>query len=176
MDCIVRSARADEAPLLAHLHRRSALVGFAHIFPPDAPPPTHEHLLRRWGEWLGADHQRSGGVLVADAGAGPVGVALAGPDPTDPVTGHLSRLYVEPALWGRGLGRRLHDAAIDLLVQKRFTDATLWVLEGNQRARSWFERLGWRPTGERKVTYAPASIDDLRYRRPLDRAPDPRGP
>ena len=45
-----------------------------------------------------------------------------------------------------------------------FSDATLWVLEHNLRARNWYERLGWRPTGERKAVYAPAQIDDLRYR------------
>jgi ribosomal protein S18 acetylase RimI-like enzyme len=45
-----------------------------------------------------------------------------------------------------------------------FDAVTLWVLERNQRARAWYERLGWQPTGERKPVFAPAGIDDLRYR------------
>lgn len=36
--------------------------------------------------------------------------------------------------------------------------ATLWVLEGNHRARSWYKRLGWRGNGARKTVYLPAEI------------------
>lgn len=41
------------------------------------------------------------------------------------------------------------------------------MLERNQRVRSWYERLGWEPTGERKPVYAPGGIDDVGYRRRL---------
>ena len=59
---------------------------------------------------------------------------------------------------------QLYGAAIDYMAETGFPAATLWVLETNARARSWYERLGWRATGERKTVYAPASIDDVRYR------------
>ena len=52
-------------------------------------------------------------------------------------------------------------------VRTLFPEATLWVLERNIRARSWYERLGWAWTGERKPVWPPGGIDDLRYRRLL---------
>ena len=64
---------------------------------------------------------------------------------------------------GRASGGRLYVAALGRLRQAQFREATLWVLEHNVRARAWYERLGWRSTGERKTVYEPAGIVDLQY-------------
>ena len=149
---------------MARLHLRTAIAGYGHIFPPEAPPPTYEEVLAQWEQWLGPDRATGRRGFVADNGKRLVGVVLAGPDPIEEDAGHVARLYVDPDQWGRGTGTLLYDAAIAHLVARGFREATLWVLEANDRARSWYERLGWRPTGERKATYAPAGIDDLRYR------------
>jgi ribosomal protein S18 acetylase RimI-like enzyme len=93
-----------------------------------------------------------------------VGMALAGSDDSDPSTGYLSRVYVDPDHQGRGIGSALHDASIRSLGERGFGRATLWVLERNARARAWYERLGWQQTADRKPVYPPAGIDDVRYR------------
>lgn len=160
---VVRLARRWEAPELAALHRQTAIAAYAHIFPPEAPPPTEAEVLAQWGQWLGADWDRGRRAFVAEVGGALVGVVLAGPDPEDEHRGQLARLYVAPEHWGEGIGRRLYDAAIRRLHREGFMTATLWVLEGNHRARSWYERLGWRANGARKPVYEPAGIDDLGY-------------
>lgn len=93
---------------------------------------------------------------------------MAGPDPDRPELGHLSRLYVAPSHWGRGIGRLLYERAIDHIRDAGYRDITLWVLEANDRARRWYERLGWWMTSARKPVYAPAGIDDVGYRIGLD--------
>lgn len=95
-------------------------------------------------------------------------MVLAGPDPAERHLGHVARLYVAPDRWAEGIGRTLHDAAVAHLSAVGYRRSTLWVLEGNARARSWYERLGWRATGERKCVHEPAGIDDLRYQLALD--------
>jgi ribosomal protein S18 acetylase RimI-like enzyme len=161
---VVQHAGPDRVEELADLHRSSAIAGYGHIFPKDAPPPSREEVLAKWTGWLDDDADTRRRALIVERGDTVVGVVLAGPDALEPAVGHVARLYVAPALWGRGLGGALHTAAIGHLRECEFDEATLWVLEGNRRARSWYERLGWRPTGERKTVYAPAGIDDLRYR------------
>jgi hypothetical protein len=42
--------------------------------------------------------------------------------------------------------------------------ATLWVLESDERARSFYERVGWKPDGKRKSEPMTDAITDLRYR------------
>ncbi len=165
MTVVVRLADRRSAPVLAELNRRSALTAYGHIFPKEAPPPTHEVLQEQWEHWLGPDWDLGRRAFVAEDTSGSIiGIVLSGPDPSDPELGHLARLYVSPERWGEGVGRQLYVAAIDHLRSSGFSEATLWVLEKNERARSWYERLGWRKTGERKPVYAPAGIDDLRYR------------
>ena len=156
----IRLARPAEAAELASLQLRTALAGYGHIFPPDAPAPAVEDLAALWRAWLGADRTA---VLVAQVDGEVVGVVLGGPDPEVPGAGHLARLYVDPDRWGQGIGGQLYAAAMDHLRAERFEQVTLWVLEANIKARSWYERLGWVATEDRKATYEPGGIFDVRY-------------
>lgn len=164
LELTIRAADREEGRALAALQLRTALYAYADIFPAQAPPPTLAELAEQWSSWLSPAGPPNRAALVADVDATMVGVVMGGPDPADETLGHLSRLYVEPAQWGRGIGRALHDACLAHLVHHGCARATLWVLERNQRVRSWYERMGWEPTGERKPVYAPGGIDDVGYR------------
>jgi ribosomal protein S18 acetylase RimI-like enzyme len=159
----IRLGVAGDAPALARLQRAVALEAYAGIFPPEAPPPTEEALTEQWVRDLDPAEPRRR-TFIATAAADPVGMVLVGPDRRDPTVGHLSRLYVAGPLWGEGLGSMLYEQALGHLVDVGFEVATLWVLERNERARRWYERLGWELTGERSPVYPPAGIVDLGYR------------
>jgi ribosomal protein S18 acetylase RimI-like enzyme len=169
MEVVVRLADRNSAPELAVVHRAAAHTAYAHIFPPDAAPPSYEEDVAKWAHWLGPDWDDGRRAYVAETARGTVGVVLAGPDPDDPRVGHVARLYVDPEHWGRGIGTLLYSTAVRDLVDRRFPQATLWVLEHNRTVREWYERLGWRPSGRRRTTYAPAGIEDLQYRLSLPR-------
>ena len=160
----IRHAYGHDARELAELHLRSALTGFAHIFPPEAPVPDLGALIKHWTETVRNDGLSMHACFVAVSSTGGiVGTVVAGPAPTDATRGHLSRLYVDPTEWGRGIGRLLYGAALGHLQSTGFQTATLSVLEANQRARAWYERLGWRPTSERISVYEPAGVADVVY-------------
>lgn len=77
------------------------------------------------------------------------------------------RLYVLPEAQGLGLGTRLLDA-IEADAPARVDRLRLSFLEGNDRARRFYERRGFTATGERK----PSSLggpDDLWLERPRRR-------
>lgn len=162
-ELIVRDATADDVVQIASVHLDSAMTAYRDIFPDSAPAPTYEELLSRWSEWI-RNATATDRNLLAVFESTPTGIARAGADPSDPSVGHLSRLYVRSTSWGHGIGSALFVAALDHLRSAGFGSATLWVLEGNTRARSWYERLGWVPTGQRKTVFEPASIDDIGYR------------
>jgi ribosomal protein S18 acetylase RimI-like enzyme len=83
-------------------------------------------------------------------------------------TGELTSIYVSPQHWGTGVGRELLSAATEQLRQAGFTEATLWVLEGNTRARRFYASAGWRPDGARKdAVIAGVPVVEVRYRRRL---------
>ncbi|MEV0398805.1 GNAT family N-acetyltransferase [Actinoallomurus sp. NPDC050550] len=104
-------------------------------------------------------------VLAVDGTGRPTGFVRYGDDADHPGGGYLAALYVHPAASGAGVGRGLLQHAIDAMPG---VDVRLWVFEDNDRARTLYERAGFRPEGVRLV--------DPRWRAPQARylRPAPR--
>lgn len=165
---ILRAADTADAPAIADVHRRAAQAGLAEIFPTGAAVAPSDALVDDWRRRVGsaAPHGQVG--LVADAAGRLAGVIIAGPDETEPRIGQLSRLYVDPRFWGMGIGGHLFRAGLAHLQALGVAEARLWVIDGNRRARDWYERMGWTPTGERKPSCEGAftcspGVEDVRY-------------
>ena len=60
--------------------------------------------------------------------------------------GEVKKLFVEPVLQGAGIGARLLEYVVKHLGAK-----TLWALEKNARAIRFYQRHGFRLTGERRL-------------------------
>ena len=150
-------------PLVVRLQIDATLAAYGRIFPARAPPPAFDDVLAEWRDRLGGVVTTGQTTLVAVDDGQIVGVVVAWPDPVRPDRGRVARFYVAPDRWGQGLGRRLYGAALGWFARGNYREATLWVLEGDDRARDWYERLGWWTTGERKMVYEPAGIVELQY-------------
>ena len=77
--------------------------------------------------------------------------------------------------WRDGLSAGADDratlVAVDALVQRGCTEAYLWVVQANARARRFYEREGWAPDGVVKdSTFGGRSVREVRYRRGLSAA------
>jgi hypothetical protein len=59
----------------------------------------------------------------------------------------------------------LHDRVLEELRAGGHGIVALWVLEANVRARSMYERWGWRATADRQTVYP--GVDEIRYLRDL---------
>jgi GNAT superfamily N-acetyltransferase len=163
----IRPAAPDDLDELVRVHLAAFRAG-------NGPALSDEALARltpeadrdAWDPVLRAPPDRAR-VLVAEADGGLVGVAGAGPsrdhDAGEPV-GELYALYVDPAAWGAGHGAALHDAALAHLRDGGFREATLWVLEGNARAREFYGTHGWADDGARGEFWGAVKV---RMRRPL---------
>jgi GNAT superfamily N-acetyltransferase len=90
-------------------------------------------------------------------------------DADAPDLGEVVALYVDPERHRGGVGRLLMAEARRRLADAGFTEALLWVLDGNDRAASFYEREGWRPDGARRVEHPYDIVSNVsRYRRRLD--------
>jgi GNAT superfamily N-acetyltransferase len=79
--------------------------------------------------------------------------------------GELIAIYVDPAYAGTGVGQVLMTAARDRMRRVGVTTAALWVLDGNARARRFYERDGWRCDGTHRTSaYGDVPVDEVRYR------------
>ena len=71
--------------------------------------------------------------------------------PGGEMVGRLHSLYIDPDALGQGIGHALMSHALSTFTAWGCERATLWVLEGNSRAVSFYERQGWQLTGDTKV-------------------------
>lgn len=89
----------------------------------------------------------------------------------DPDVGELFAIYLQPGVVERGIGKALMAKAEQFLRDEPYKEATLWVLATNDRARRFYESLGWQPDGatqdEPGFGY---SLHELRYRKVLQPA------
>jgi dipeptidase E len=116
------------------------------------------------GDWRARIGGGSREVFVAEDGGGVCGFVWARPD-ADP---EIGALYTHPRVWGRGVGRRLLDHALDALRASEAREAVLWTEERNHRARRIYERRGWVTDGAvREKRYAGQTLRELRYRRAI---------
>jgi len=147
----------DDLDELLIVQRDGAVAGLGNIFPQDRYPfPTHA-VRQRWEQELEDPAIDCYVIQQAEAIAG--FVAIQG----------NQFLHFGTAIdtWGSGLAGRTHDATIQLWLERGHEHAWLRVFEDNQRARRFYERRGWRPTGERsRSTFAPQPVL-LSYQRSL---------
>lgn len=79
--------------------------------------------------------------------------------------GELVSLYVMPGRFRKGYGSRLVQRMVQEMKAQGLSGCYLWVLDGNRRARAFYEKAGFEDTGETLTfTLADAPLLDCRYR------------
>jgi GNAT superfamily N-acetyltransferase len=127
----------------------------------------HANLLKH----AVSGHKR---LLIAAEDQNIIGLVRIGPESGSSEVGLVYLLYVLPEYWGRGVGKALMSAAMDELRDLGIRVATLWVLRDNQRARRFYERLGWQPDGRTSSeSYGGVELEAWYYRRAVNQESHP---
>jgi ribosomal protein S18 acetylase RimI-like enzyme len=97
-----------------------------------------------------------------------VGLVAVFAEPDAPGRMHLVSMWVDPRYRRRGVARALVDRAVRWAAERRAREVILWVADRNTAARQLYERIGFRPTGERQpLPSNPARTESL-LRLPLE--------
>jgi len=132
----IRLARAEERQALEDLQRRASLANDtdreALLAHPDAIELPAEQIAREQ-------------VFVAEADGDVFGfVAL--------VDGDLDGLFVEPQLWGRGIGKALVETAVHEARRKGLSVTVI----ANPAALGFYQKCGFAVEGEAQTRFGPA--------------------
>jgi GNAT superfamily N-acetyltransferase len=167
---VIRDIGEADFPAVAEVHVRAWQRAYAGIVPAsvlDALDPAHLAARRR--RIPVRPDQRT---IVADVDGTIAGFASFGPSRVqgteneyDLSAGELYAIYVDPASWNTGVGRRLL-AEVVTAISGTYPELRLWVLEDNHRARRFYERAGLAPDGVRDVYTprgSPVGLPEIRY-------------
>jgi len=162
---MIRLAKSADADAIAAVHVRGWQAAYRGYFPDDfLDGLSVADRAERWVAWL-ADAAE--GTAVYETPAGIVGIASIGPSRdsgASSATGELLLIYVEPALWRRGVGTALMSWATAAAPARDWTAMTLWTIEGNAGARAFYERCGWVHDGATKrEPFAGHVLSQVRY-------------
>jgi GNAT superfamily N-acetyltransferase len=117
---------------------------------PEAFGSTYEKELARttsdWQRWLSP-----GVTFILDEPEGARGIVAGVPDATGAEVVHLMAMWVHPAVRGSGAADELVAAVLDWAKSEGAKLVRLNVIQRNDRARRFYERIGFRATGYEAV-------------------------
>ena len=171
---LVRRASSKDAAQIAEVHVRSWQRAYRGLIPQDYLDRLDPaQRVARWEQVLASVDLPAGGVQVAENESDLLGFVSFGPSRDDDaegqrLVGEIMAIYLAPAAWGQGLGRELMTAALADLGAAGYAQATLWVLESNERARGFYVAAGFKPDGMVKEDESRGFLlREVRYRRSL---------
>ncbi|MGH3401003.1 MAG: GNAT family N-acetyltransferase [Streptosporangiaceae bacterium] len=172
----IRRAHPADASAVAVVHVRSWQAAFQNLISQDFLDRLDpDQRSERWQQSLAESVWPRCGVLVAEESGHVVGFARFCPSRDDDLdseaVGEVAAIYLLPAAWGRGHGRRLMTEALAALGAAGYREAALWVFDANQRARGFYHKGGWAADGAVRQARWPDSdsesdsaVREVRYR------------
>lgn len=167
----VREATIDDADAIADAHIDGWRVGYRGVVADQYLNAEDFHTIRRerWRAWTWQTEPEVK-IFVVSVADDVVGFGLVGPErpqdtaePAEPDTdeprGEVYAFYLHPRSWGSGAAAVLMSRCMEYLAELGLGTAVLWVLRDNPRARAFYEKMGWTPTG-RTSNFAPSDSPD----------------
>lgn len=140
----IAAASFENARDVAAVHVTSWQSAYRGFFPPEyLANLSVEAREATWRQVLADGHSE---LFVAVEGDAVIGFVSFGPcrdeaAPSD--RGEVWAIYVAPNAWSTGVGQALWRAASERLRTLGFRSVSLWVIEGNERARRFYSAAGF---------------------------------
>ncbi len=163
----IRPATAQDATDIAEVHVSSWRNTYRGQVPDEyLAQLSVSDRARGWRENFLQEEQQ---ILLARATDQLVGFVNFGPsrdaDASKGVTGEVYAIYLKSEAQGQGLGTRLWEAACRGLVERGFTEASVWVLSTNEPAIAFYTRMGAKfDGGEKSANIGGREVTEKRYR------------
>jgi len=167
---VVRAAKVSDAKDIAQVHVETWQVAYRGQVP--------DHVLdglsveKRVETWRKTLLEKREHTFVAEVDHRVVGFSYADTtrdEDKDPlVVGEIYSIYLLEEFWGEEMGAQLFEYALSNLNERGFGEVMLWVLDGNKRARKFYEKMGFVADGAKKIEEREGYVlNEVRYHRLL---------
>ncbi len=166
----IRRAQEKDIPAIAAIHiagwqaAYGGLVDQAYL-----DSLSVEQREEDWRGWMAGGESET---LIAEMDGKPAGFVTYGRTKTAPpgeskirpqYPAEIYALYLLPDVWRQGIGGALLRAAAKNLKEKKMNGLCLWVLDGNHRAKSFYEKLGGQRIGKKMIEIGPSNLKEVCY-------------
>ena len=152
----VRLARTEDAAALSNVFDASWREAYQGIL----PALSLERMINRRGpKWWLSTIGRGRPLVVLDIGEAIAGYVTYGRcrDRSLPADGEIDELYLAPEYQGLGFGKRLFKAVRNDLDDRGAKRVAVWCLAENERACSFYRRMGGRMIAETTEQFSGAA-------------------
>lgn len=140
---------------------------------------TYDEILSKAGvdamvdEWYEIDALRSSierdrhPMFVAVDDASVIGFAQGGLTDDGPADAVVSRIYLHPDRWGKGIGTELLDELCETFIEDGADDVWVVVLAENEVARRFYDRRGFSEVDRRQSELGGVTVAEVLMTKPL---------
>lgn len=170
MTISIRTATTDDIPTIAALHIDGWKGAYGGIVDQGyLDSLTVEKRIEDWKGWLATEEST---VFIADDDGKPAGFVVIGRTKTPPPgsspirpshSGEVYALYLNPDHWRKGIGTMLIKHAARELKARKHSTLCLWVLDGNSRAKGFYEAMGGQKLGSKMIEIGPSNLKEICY-------------
>jgi lincosamide nucleotidyltransferase A/C/D/E len=165
-DEVVRDATVADVPAACIVRTRSWRAAYAGLMP--QPVIDSLDLGTMWSAWRATVERpptRWHRLFVTGPPGEVHSYAWVRPVDGSRDAAEVAAMYSDPTAWGTTAGWATFRTGVGFLQSSGFTDLSLWMLQGNERAGRFYERAGWRADGQQQTTNTAAgSYVEVRYR------------
>lgn len=167
---MIRLATEADIPAIARLHIEGWKAAYGGLV--DQPYLDSLSLDKRINDWTGWMSSGESETLIAERDGQPVGFITSGRTKTPPPgsspirpthSAEIYALYLHSDVWRQGIGGELIRKAAENLKNRKHSTLCLWVLEGNDRAKRFYEKMGGQRIGKKMVEIGPSNLKEICY-------------
>lgn len=166
----IRAATPDDAALIAAVHVASWRESYTGLVPEAMLSGfAVSDWTKLWARILGQASDPDGAIIFVAEHQGDVVGFASGREQGDQAllargfAGDISAIYLLRSAQNGGIGRCLMAAVARSLRDRGHQAASLWVLQDNQPARRFYERLGGEIVGEKEDRREDVTLVELAY-------------
>jgi RimJ/RimL family protein N-acetyltransferase len=165
----LRNATPNDAAAMAAVHIDAWRTAYRGLVPDSfLAALDHGRRTERLREFL---ESGSGETYIVERDGRAIGHLTVGPcrddDLDERTVGEIWGIYLAPGHWRQGIGTRVCQRAESMLRARGVRRSVLWVFEGNERARRFYEAMGYTPDEATKIIEVGAPLTAIRYRKDL---------
>lgn len=166
----IRKAETSDIPTIAALHIEGWKGAYGGIVDQGyLDSLTVDQRIADWTQWMGSGESE---VFVAEEEGKAAGFVVIGRTKTPPPgsspirpshSGEIYALYLHPDMWRRGIGTALIKHAARELKERKHSAVCLWVLDKNDRAKAFYEKMGGQKIGNKMIEIGPSKLKEICY-------------